>query len=606
MYQKLFFILILAAILSPRVAFPQTDSEEDTSPYSSAVLVSEVDHVQPGTPFTIALRMLMDPGWHSYWQNPGDSGEPTDIVWDLPSGFSTSSISWPYPHRIDLGPLRSYGYSDEVLLLTEITPPANLETNGELQIHAVAYWLICEEICLPAEEVVSITLPVRSSEPSLSQHSGQIEDTRSKLPQSIEGWTIEATSNSGSFVLQVTPPEGESPDFEGAYFFSSAYETIDHPAPQPITKEGDTYLIALQESEYASGTTERLEGVLVASEGSSWDADSYAPALHIDTPITAAAFAASPSNSSTVSLIWMLILAFAGGLLLNLMPCVFPVLSLKILGFAQKGNQAPGATRRQGYSFGLGVVSSFWILAALLLGLRAAGSQIGWGFQLQSPLFVAGMALLFFGIGLNLLGVFEIGSGLMRFGAQSKAATDNHLQRSFFDGVLATLVATPCTAPFMGAALGAAIVLPALQAFLIFTVLGLGMAAPYIVLSMTPSLTRKLPRPGPWMEVLKHVLAFPMLATTVWLVWVFGRADRRGWPHVAAIGHSIARTHALDFRPMAEYPDKPEDSGYHAKCCDPRVASCFKRCIYGNDVSGVANANRRFNFKLASLLYRAC
>ena len=518
-----FFVLLVAYLLIPSRVYAQDIPDEDTSPYSHAELVSENEHIQPGTPFTLALKLTMDVGWHSYWQNPGDSGEPTEIDWDLPSTFAASPIQWPYPHSIDLGPLRSYGYSDQVLLLSEITPPAELEPGTDVHIQAMAYWLICEEICLPAEEAVSITLPVHASRAPPAEYAEAIAVSRSHLPQSLPTWTVEASNYSGSYVLQLTPPANQEFDVNGAYFFSSDYEVIDHPSAQPITKEGDAYLIALQQSEYATGPAERLRGTIVAKEGTSWDAEGVVPALAIDVPVTEALITPIERSEASGSLLWMLILAFAGGLLLNLMPCVFPVLSIKILGFAQQGNQQPAAIRRQGYLFGLGVVCSFLILAVVLLTLRAAGSQIGWGFQLQSPLFVAAMALLFFGIGLNLLGVFEFGSGIMQLGANRNAEPEHHLKRSFWDGVLATLVATPCTAPFMGAALGAAIVLPTVQALLIFTLLGLGMATPYVVLSLTPALVRKLPKPGPWMEVLKHVLAFPMLATTLWLTWVFGR-----------------------------------------------------------------------------------
>ncbi|MBX2818114.1 MAG: thiol:disulfide interchange protein, partial [Rhodothermaceae bacterium] len=338
MYFRDFFVILTLLVLVPGIALAQSNDEDDTSPYSEAVLISEFDHVVPGSPFTLALKMQMDPGWHSYWQNPGDSGEPTEIEWELPATFSTSPIQWPYPHRIDLGPLRSYGYSDEVVLLTEISPPPDLEPGTELHIQAMAYWLICEEICLPAEEAVSITLPVRSENPSATEHRKAFDTARAQLPKTLENWTFEASSYAGSYVLQVTPPAGEDIDFNGAYFFTSGYEVIDHPAAQPITQEGNTYLIALQQSEYATGAVEHLEGVLVATEGSSWNEHEYVPALSINVPVNAGQYATSPQESSTsVSLIWMLVLAFAGGLLLNLMPCVFPILSIKVLGFAKQG-----------------------------------------------------------------------------------------------------------------------------------------------------------------------------------------------------------------------------------------------------------------------------
>ncbi len=501
---------------------------EDTSPHSSAMLVSEDAWIQPGAPFTLGLRLSMDPGWHSYWENPGDSGEPTEIEWDLPERYAAGDIQWPYPERIDAPPFRTYGYSDEVLLLTEITPPADLQPGTRVDIEAMAYWLICEEICLPAEEAVSITLPVKNEEPAKGPDSEAFSTARSRHSASLEGWEFQAVSNTGSYALRITPPAGASVDMEGAYFFPSDNTTLEHAAPQPITRDGDTFLMALQQSEYAAGTADRLRGALVAGEGNSWDTEGRVRALRVDAGVedaqsASAATGTTSSADSMFSLGWLLIFGFLGGLLLNLMPCVFPVLSIKILGFAQHGDQDRATMTKHGFVFGFGVIASFWVLAILLLALRAAGNQIGWGFQLQSPLFVAGMALLFFAIGLNLMGVFEIGGQLMRLGGRMERASTQHPYReSFLSGVLATLVATPCTAPFMGAALGAAIVLPAAEALMIFTSLGVGMAVPYVVFSMTPALVRRLPGPGPWMETFKQVLAFPMLATTTWLVWVFG------------------------------------------------------------------------------------
>ena len=523
-WDVLLFAFSMCGLLVPSSS-GQDVEQEDTSPYSDAILINESDWIQPGVPFTVGLQLTMDPGWHSYWENPGDSGEPTDIAWDLPDGYATGPIQWTYPERIDAPPLRTYGYSDEVLLLTEITPPSSLQPGTSVDIKGTAYWLICEEICLPAEETIALTLPVKSEPPAASIHASTFAEARLQHPVPLEDWTIEASSYAGSYVLQVTPPDGAIQNAEGAYFYSADMETVEHAAPQPITREGASFLIALQQSEYASRTADRLRGTLVAPEGVYWDASQSVRAISVDVPVVDAIAIDRPASSeSATSLLVLLLLACAGGLLLNLMPCVFPILSIKMLGFAGQRDQSRTATTRHGLTFALGVLVSFWILAGLLLALRAAGSQIGWGFQLQSPLFVAIMALLFFAIGLNLMGVFEVGSGMMRWSNKAAdAAGKGHVQRAFFDGVLATLVATPCTAPFMGAALGAAIVLPVFQALLIFTALGIGMALPYVVLSMSPALLRRLPRPGPWMETLKHVLAFPMLATTVWLVWVFGK-----------------------------------------------------------------------------------
>ncbi|MEM8484950.1 MAG: thioredoxin family protein [Bacteroidota bacterium] len=506
-------ISLFTLVASPVLA--QDEAVEDSSPYSSARLISEVTSIQPGVPFTLGLHLEMDPGWHSYWLNPGDSGEPTEIVWDLPATFSTDAIQWPIPHKIDLPPLRTYGYENEVTLLTAITPPADLATGSKIEITATVYWLICEEICLPAEEAVSIQLPVEAATPTSSADAPLFNTARNQLPVSDESWDVAATSTTGSYVLRVVPPSAFEGNWEDVHFFSSAQSVVEHAAPQPVTRDGNAYLIGLQQSEYAGGLTEQLTGVLINKS-----ADNTL-ALAVDIPVQdQQGFAAAAAEPATQALLPLLLLALAGGLLLNLMPCVFPVLSLKVLGFAQQTDSSPTDIRKHGWFFAFGVVASFWVLAGLLLALRAAGSQVGWGFQLQSPLFIAGMTALFFVIGLNLLGVFEIGLFTTRLGNLSRGS--GH-QRAFFDGILATLVATPCTAPFMGAALGAAIVLPTAEGLLIFTALGIGMALPYVLLSNMPNLVKRLPKPGAWMETLKQVLAFPMLATAIWLIWVFGK-----------------------------------------------------------------------------------
>ena len=509
----LFLVIVL-----PQSINAQDYTEEEIAALSSVELLSEQAWIQPGTPFTLGLKMVMEPGWHSYWKNSGDAGEPTEIDWTMPDGFSAGPIQWPYPHALDAPPLRSYGYSDEVILLTEIQPPHDLKPGTDFQIDALAYWLICAEVCIPVEEEVSISLSVQEEGPPSNALQTAFDATRADHPVALAGWSYRASSNAGSYVLVVTPPADTELDVSGAYFFVDQHSTLDHAAPQPITREGDAILMALQQSEYATQTAEALSGVLVAGEGKSWDPEGHVHALVVQAPVEAG-LSSTPTSNTAFSLPLLLLLAFAGGLLLNLMPCVFPVLSIKILGFAKQANEQAQSIRRHGFVFAAGVILSFLVLAGLLLGLRAAGSQIGWGFQLQSPLFVAGMALLFFGIGLNLLGVFEVaGFSINNMGGTGPGT----YKRSFFDGVLATLVATPCTAPFMGAALGAAVVLPTVQALLIFTLLGLGMAMPYVALSLMPSFIRRLPKPGPWMVTLKQVLAFPMIATTIWLVWVFG------------------------------------------------------------------------------------
>ncbi|MXW32586.1 MAG: thiol:disulfide interchange protein [Rhodothermaceae bacterium] len=509
------FRLVWAAVCGMFICNASTYGQtDDTSPYSEAALVSESEWIAPGTGFTVGLTLTMDEGWHSYWINPGDVGEPIILTWDLPVGFSAGPIQWPYPEKIDAGPLRSYGYSDAVTFLVAIMPPEG-PPEASVTLSTTADWLICEDVCLFAKETVSLSLPVRESLPAPGPHFEEIAAARAKLPVKDPAWTVEASHYSNSFALRVSPPTGAAQDLEGAYFFPAQIMLLEHAVDQPMSRDGDAFVFALQQSKYATELPDRLQGVLVAREGQYLDAARTVKALEINVPLRTAA---DQNTGSTLPI--LILFALIGGLLLNLMPCVFPVLSIKLLSFAQH-NKLDRATRTwHGASFAAGVVVSFLVLAGLLFALRATGSQIGWGFQLQSPLFVAGMAFLFLAIGLNLFGVFDIRGFSFRGLSQSSAS--HSLMRSCLDGALATLVATPCTAPFMGAALGAAVVLPTAQALTIFVFLGLGMAAPYVILSMFPVLLDKLPRPGPWMETLKHVLAFPILGTTVWLAWIFG------------------------------------------------------------------------------------
>ena len=527
--------LVLAMLwaIGPRGASAQP---EDPSPHSSATLVSEASSIAAGKSFTVALRLSMEEGWHSYWKNPGDSGEPTSIDWALPPGFEAGDIQWPYPHRIPFGPLTSYGYSDEVVLPVTITPPDTLTAGTTVTLRGTASWLVCKEICLPAEGEVQQAVTV-APEPAPSGEAEAIANAQAKRPATMPDWTVRAARSSGSYTLAVTPPEGREPSLDGMQFFPMSKDVIAHAAPQPVSQAGAAYLLSLQQSEYAEAPADSLRGVLVAPEGTTWDDGGQTRALRVTAPVdstlpgmaSVTPVSAAGTDGGGLSLPWALLFAFAGGLLLNLMPCVFPVISVKVLGFAEQAGGDAATIRRHGWLFGAGVVVSMWVLAGALLAVRAAGAQVGWGFQLQSPTFIALMALLFFGIGLNLLGVFEVGMRAMSWGGRLQSSTPRDGSvGAFLTGVLATVVATPCTAPFMGAALGVALTLSTAGALLIFTALGGGMAAPYVGLSMAPRLLDRLPEPGAWMETLKQFFAFPMFATTVWLVWVFGQQAGNG------------------------------------------------------------------------------
>lgn len=531
-----FFLALL--FLVPAFQIQARAQAKDESPHSEAALIAEQTSLQPGTPFTVALRLRMEPHWHSYWKNPGDSGLATTIAWKLPPGFKAGPIQWPHPERLSTPPLVAYVYENEVWLLTQITPPANLPVGQSIALKAHAEWLICKEACVPAKSDVAVTLPVASTAPAAdARWSAAFAKTRAALPALPQGWTLGAEAGPKSLVLRVQPPAGTGVSPEGAEFFAGENSVISYDAPQKITRGDDGFRIALSTSEYATAAPKRLRGILVAPEGKAWNADGLRT-LAIDVPlggqatgtaVTAAAATPTATASTTdagggapLTLLVAVGLALLGGLALNLMPCVFPVLSLKILSFVKQSGDDKSRIKKHGFAFGAGVLLSFWALAGVLLLVRAGGGGAGWGFQLQSPAFVAGLALLLFGVGLNLLGAFEVGLSLTGLGTRSAPAAQAGYGASFCSGVLATVVATPCTAPFMGAALGFALAQPALPALLVFTALGVGMATPYVVLSLNPSWLKKLPRPGVWMETFKQLMAFPIFATVLWLAWVFG------------------------------------------------------------------------------------
>lgn len=559
----------VAGLLAGATPAAAQETLEDLSPHSAARLIAETRSVRPGEPFTVGLLLTLDPEWHSYWKNPGDSGEPTSITWRLPAGFAAGPIQWPVPERIPFPPLVSYGYFDEVLLPVEITPPASLVPGDTVRLAGRATWLVCIEDCFPAEAELALALPVRNAPPEPDPAAAQrFAEARARMPFVDPRWSVEARATAEWIGLRAAPPAGFPTEGVAELLFLAAEsDVLDHAAEQRWGFEDGAFSVRLARSGFSTGVPDTLRGVLVLTGRG--DAGAPAPtaaarrhALELAAPVEAASPEGAAERAariaaegeggtgagsragaaSTLGLGLALLFAFLGGLILNLMPCVFPVLGLKVLGFVAHADGDRRGAALQGAAFAAGVLASFWVLGAVLLVLRAAGEGVGWGFQLQSPLFVGTMALLFFLLALVLLGVVEVGVGLTRLGSVGTAKlasgtrTDSEYEKlasryrtagrhtvgSFGAGVLATVVATPCTAPFMGAALGWALVRPAAETMLVFTALGAGMAAPYVALSLAPGLVERLPRAGRWMETLKQALAFPLLATVVWLAWVFG------------------------------------------------------------------------------------
>ena len=491
-------------------------------------LISENLTIQPGESFWIGVRMDLRDGWYVYYRNPGDSGMPLMTEWMHDKDFNIGEIQWPYPLWIEVGAgLASYGYYGDVLLMMEATAPDDLEPGTEYTLKAEADYLICEKICIPEYVDIELTLGITDDDVEYNEEwLPYFAETRAKHPVELNYWKADASvSDDGNEItLELTTDAFELPEYSEIIYFANEEGEIENASKPEFSQDGQVITITMQKSGYKSDDVTRVWGLVYNADG--WDDSGDIKAITVDVDLTDEAVASVGDTDSTLSVFtlrFLIILSFAflGGLILNLMPCVFPILSIKVMNFMQMSGHNPGEVKKHGFIFGAGVLLSFLVLAGLLLLLRAGGQELGWGFQLQTPAFIAFMTFLMFGLGLSLMGVFEIGSSLIN--VAGKAGTGEGLRGSFFSGILATVLATPCTAPFMGTALGIAITLPATTALMIFAMLGIGMAAPYILLSSFPALMKFLPKPGPWMETFKQAMAFPLFATAIWLIWVFGQ-----------------------------------------------------------------------------------
>jgi thiol:disulfide interchange protein len=527
-------VALLFAIVPPTLAAGPVKKGAVT-----AELVAHDASIQPGQPFLVALKLTHDAHWHTYWINPG-TGYPTSLVWTLPEGFKAGEIIWPVPHVVKdtAGTVTGHGYEGTAFLFVEITPPANLAPGTEVTLRAAADWLMCMDVCMPGDAKLELTLPVKAERPAPNMAIARLfNNARADLPQPLAGWTMTASRTADRIVVRLTPAAGTTHRPEGLHLFDEA-ALVDYAAPQTITEENGTIVLSLAAAKDGDATATHLKGVLVSANG--WGgtipshgvlfdvafggAEATANAQLATTTAPSGGSGAQPSAPSAQpqtaagGLLGTLLLALLGGLILNLMPCVFPVLGIKVLGFVHQAGSDRAKVVTHGLVFTLGVMLSFWTLAGLLLALRAGGAQLGWGFQLQSPAFVFGMAAFLLVFALNLSGLFEVGLSATAVGG--KLQTQSGYGGSFFTGILATLVATPCSAPFLAPALGAALTLSAVESLLVFTAIGLGLSAPYLLLSAFPTAVKLLPRPGAWMETFKQLMAFPLYATVGWLLWV--------------------------------------------------------------------------------------
>ncbi|WP_235031587.1 protein-disulfide reductase DsbD family protein [Geminicoccus flavidas] len=485
------------------------ESAPFTSPQTSVTLVSEAAAIAPGEPFRLGLRQQISPGWHTYWSNPGDAGEPPSLTFDLPAGASAGELQFPAPERIEYGPLVNFGYENEVVFPVTVTPPADLQPGQSFTVRTDAFWLVCKDICIPEETSFTLALPVEPTARSDAATAPLFAAAEASLPRPSL-WQAEAGFEGDRGVLRLS---GDllSPDaVASAFFFPAEWGVIENAAPQELrVGQGELSLGLVR----AKGELpERLSGVIAVT-----DAAGSRSAYALDAPLGPVPPAASSTGGAGLPLWQAALFAALGGLLLNLMPCVFPILAMKAVGIAALAGRADRTIRLHALSYVTGVLLSFLALAGLLLLLKGAGMAAGWGFQFTSPLFVAAMAWLMLAVGLNLSGVYALGGPVS---AGSGLAAKGGHAGSFFTGVLAVLVATPCTAPFMAAATGAAFAMPPAATLAVFAALGLGMGAPYALLAFLPRLARLLPRPGLWMERLKQALAFPMYGAAGWLLWV--------------------------------------------------------------------------------------
>jgi thiol:disulfide interchange protein/DsbC/DsbD-like thiol-disulfide interchange protein len=474
--------------------------------------------IQPGGSAVIGLHFTLDKGWHVYWVNAGDSGEPPSIKWTLPPGITAGAMQFPAPRRLPLGPLMDFGYEDEVLFPLTLSAASTLKAPSTAQLAAKVNWLVCREVCIPGKADMALPLQVASQQgPGDPGRQALFDRFRDRLPRPLppSAQAVFGATPTGFDLALTGHPTAN------AVFFPLDQSQIANAAPQPVRAVDGGIEISLKRDENFRTKLAQLNGVLLLGDGTAYEI--HAP----PGPLPAAA----ASAGGFVALLRAASLAFLGGMILNLMPCVFPVLFIKGLSLVETSRHHHMRIRAHGLVYALGILVSFWAVVALLLGLKAGGRQLGWGFQFQSPGFVAVMALLLFFLGLSLAGMFEI--GLTVTSAGSGMAARHGYAGSFFTGVLAVVVATPCTAPFMGAAIGFALAQSAATAFAVFTALALGLAAPYLLLTLYPVWMRHLPRPGAWMEVLKQATAVPIFATVIWLVWLF--ASSAGFDALSAL-----------------------------------------------------------------------
>lgn len=513
-------MLLALAMALPAVAQSVEAQPAGAARHVAAELVAERQGIAPGETVQIALRQQIQKGWHTYWRNSGDSGQATEIKWSLPSGWQAGPLTWAPPQRIAVGPLMNYGYAGEVLLPVAITAPASARPGDKVTLQAKVSLLVCAEVCVPEDDALSLTLPVTAAPaPQDPRWGPPIAAALAAAPKPA-GLAAVFQPRATGVALAVTGAALKGADMAGAYFYPFESTVIDHAKPQAIERGPDGLTLTLAPGYGFQGgkAPVSVAGVLAVGD------KAYEVTATPGAPPPGASGLGPPptkgAGGADLGLAAAALFAVLGGLILNLMPCVFPILAMKAASLAGHGEDQAEA-RQQGLAFGVGSVLTFLALAGGLIALKAAGSAIGWGFQLQSPAVVAVLALLMLTVALNLSGLFEVGTSLQ--GAGTGLASKGGAAGAFFTGALAVVVAAPCTAPFMGPALGWALTQTPAEALTVFLFLGLGFAAPFVLVAYAPGLLSRLPRPGAWMETFRKALAFPMYGAAAWLAWVLAQ-----------------------------------------------------------------------------------
>ncbi len=525
--------LLLVAVLTSRPSPAQLRELGDgstasvTAAHLTAALIDVGTRIAPGGSATVGLSLALEKGWHVYWVDAGDSGQPPTVQWSLPRGITAGEMQFAAPTRLPLGPLMDYGYEGTAIFPFTLHAAADAPT-GPVRLDAHVRWLVCREVCIPGRAHLGLDLAVVPGAPSVTPATGALAAALASEPRPLPpGTTVRASGTKDHLTLTVSTGHRES----HVQFFPLSESLLHNAADQPLDALSTGARLHLERGDIANTLPKTIQGVLRIGDTAAYTLDlPVSPATAVDT-------ATGGGQTAELSVFAAIALALVGGIVLNLMPCVFPVLFLKGLSLVESSSGERKHIRLHGLVYTAGIVASFWAIVGVLLVLRAGGHQAGWGFQLQSPVFVVLMASLLFFLALSLAGQFEIGLSVTSAG--DSLTRKQGYAGSFFTGVLATVVATPCTAPLMGAAIGFALAQPPVITFVVFTALALGLALPYLLLTLQPGWAKLLPRPGAWMETLKQLTAVPLLLTIVWLVWVYGRlfpgATGEGADHIARL-----------------------------------------------------------------------